>query len=104
MTQKKIFTATDENMSAVNEFIHSLLPKNTSFGTENQLDLAVEELYVNIAHYAYAPGTGDVEIECELNDEGGKKGSSKDCRNGLFLLRNAALTNGFNLYLSKENE
>lgn len=73
MTQKKIFTATDENMSAVNEFIHSLLPKNTSFGTENQLDLAVEELYVNIAHYAYAPGTGDVEIDCELNDEGGKK-------------------------------
>ena len=73
MTQKKTFTATDENMSSVNEFIHAMLPENTSFGTQNQLDLAVEELYVNIAHYAYAPGTGDVEIECELSEDGENK-------------------------------
>ncbi len=30
-----------------------------------QIDIAVEELFVNIAHYAYAPDTGDAEILIE---------------------------------------
>ena len=30
-----------------------------------QIDVAVEELFVNIAHYAYAPGTGDATIRVE---------------------------------------
>lgn len=30
-----------------------------------QLDVAVEELYVNIAHYAYAPSTGPATIRVE---------------------------------------
>ena len=34
-----------------------------------QVDLAVEELFVNIASYAYAPGTGDVTIRLELDDD-----------------------------------
>lgn len=71
--QIKTFEATDENMDGVNEFIHGMLPENTAFGTLNQLDLAVEELYVNIAHYAYAPKTGPVEISCGLEESGEKK-------------------------------
>ncbi len=31
-----------------------------------QIDVAVEEIYVNIAHYAYAPGEGDALIQAEL--------------------------------------
>lgn len=40
-----------------------------------QIDIAVEELFVNIAHYAYAPEIGDAEIiietmeTCPLPDE-----------------------------------
>ncbi len=33
-----------------------------------QIDIAVEELFVNIAHYAYAPDTGDAEILVETMD------------------------------------
>ena len=31
-----------------------------------QIDLAVEEIFVNIASYAYAPGKGDAEIHLEI--------------------------------------
>jgi len=47
-----------ENLPLVNEFIHSeldrrLCPKRV----QNQLDIAVEELYVNVCHYAYPDAT-----------------------------------------------
>lgn len=59
--------ATDENMEAVNDFIHAQLPKDCSFKIQNQIDLAVEEIYVNIAHYAYAPESGEVTIDCTVS-------------------------------------
>ena len=31
-----------------------------------QIDVAVEELFVNIAHYAYSPGTGSATIGVEI--------------------------------------
>ena len=34
------------------------------------LQVAVEEIFVNIAHYAYAPATGDAKISSELIREG----------------------------------
>lgn len=34
-----------------------------------QLDIAVEEMFVNIAHYAYAPGTGDAVIRVSFEEE-----------------------------------
>ena len=37
-----------------------------------QLQISVEEIFVNIAHYAYAPKTGDAKITCELLKEDGK--------------------------------
>ena len=58
--------ATDENLDAVNDFIHAQLEKCTcppAFLL--RLDLAIEEIFVNIAHYAYAPNTGEAEIICE---------------------------------------
>ena len=33
-----------------------------------QIDVAVEEIYVNVASYAYAPNTGDVTIRMELQE------------------------------------
>ena len=35
---------------------------------QTQIDIALEELYVNIAHYAYPDGNGDAEIGIEVAD------------------------------------
>ena len=37
-----------------------------------QIDIAVEEIFVNIAHYAYAPGTGDALIRVRISEEPAK--------------------------------
>ena len=37
--------------------------------TQMQIDVAVEEVYVNIVHYAYAPGTGSAEIRVETQPD-----------------------------------
>jgi sigma-B regulation protein RsbU (phosphoserine phosphatase) len=67
----RVFDATDENMEAVNDFVHSMLPEGCSKEVLNKLDLAVEEVYINIAHYAYKPATGTVEIRCLLREQEG---------------------------------
>ena len=46
--------ASDESMQAVNDFIHSFLPAACDAMILNQIDLAVEEIFVNIAHYSGA--------------------------------------------------
>ena len=53
--------ASDESMQAVNDFIHSMLPENCDEMILNQIDLAVEEIFVNIAHYS---GSEEAEISC----------------------------------------
>ena len=61
----KIFEATDENLEAVNDFIHAQIkPFSCQSQTLFQIDLAVEEIFVNISHYAYSPDKGTVQIEC----------------------------------------
>ena len=63
----KIFEATDENLEAVNDFIHEQIkPFSCQSQTLFQIDLAVEEIYVNIAHYAYSPDKGTVQIACSV--------------------------------------
>ncbi len=37
--------------------------------TQLQIELAVEEIFVNIASYAYAPGTGTVQIKTVISGE-----------------------------------
>lgn len=51
--------ASDESMQAVNDFIHSVLPAGCDDMLLNQIDLAVEEIFVNIAHYS---GAAEAEI------------------------------------------
>ena len=63
----KIFEATDKNLEAVNDFIHAQIkPFSCQSQTLFQIDLAVEEIYVNIAHYAYSPDKGTVQIDCSV--------------------------------------
>ncbi len=60
--------ATTENLSAVNEFIDGFLEANDCpMKAQMQIDLAVEEIYVNIANYAYGEGTGKAEISVDNN-------------------------------------
>ena len=60
------------NLSKVLAFVDGELEK-TDCGTKAcmQIDIAVEELFVNVAHYAYAPDTGDVRIDVEIFDDPG---------------------------------
>ena len=57
--------AKDSNLNAVNNFVHSQLPYDCTSQTLNQLDLAVEEIFVNIAHYAY--GAENTENKATIN-------------------------------------
>ena len=61
--------ADDQNMEKVNEFVHSCLPKDCTSEVINKIDLAVEEIFVNIAHYAYNPTVGEAWISASF-DEG----------------------------------
>ena len=55
--------ATNENLTKVTEFIDLHLEEiGCPMKKMMQIDLAVEEIYVNVASYAYAPGTGDVTV------------------------------------------
>lgn len=58
--------ATKENLAKVTDFIEALLDEaGCPLKTKMQISIAVEEIYVNIANYAYAPGTGDVTVTFE---------------------------------------
>ncbi len=64
----KCFQATDENMQSVSDFIHGHIPQCCSVELLNKIDLAVEEIFVNIAHYAYKSETGLAEIDCKFEN------------------------------------
>ena len=55
--------ATKDNLHQVMGFVDEFLEENgASMKTQMQVDLAVEEIYVNIANYAYGDGIGKAEI------------------------------------------
>ena len=59
----KIDAVTD-NLQTVMDFTDMFLEElDCPMKAQMQLDIAVEELFVNIAHYAYAPETGMVRKE-----------------------------------------
>lgn len=61
--------ATNENLPCVLEFIDKLLAENDCpLKTQMKIDLAVEEIYVNIANYAYGDGIGKAEIFADCKD------------------------------------
>ena len=60
--------ATDENLAKATGFVKACLTdRNLSAKFIKQVELFVEEIFVNVAHYAYAPNIGDVEISCEVS-------------------------------------
>ena len=61
--------AEDSNLDEVLDFINEILEQNncTTYAMY-ELDIAVEELFVNIAHYAYVPEIGEVTIRASVKD------------------------------------
>lgn len=63
--------AETQMLDTVQDFIHETLEKagiDADIKALTQLDVAVEEVFVNIANYAYAPNTGDAIIEAKVSD------------------------------------
>ena len=58
-----------DNLAAVTAFVNGHLEKvGCPMKAQMQIELAVEEIFVNIASYAYAPGTGRAIIQVEVTD------------------------------------
>lgn len=68
MTELKL-AATLENLDQVQEFIgEQLTESGCPEKIRLQIEMAVEEIFVNIVTYAYAPEDGEVDITCSLTD------------------------------------
>ncbi len=62
--------ATVDNLARVLAFVDGELEAaGCPMKTQMQIDVAVEEIFVNIAHYAYAPGTGTATVQAEASAE-----------------------------------
>ena len=59
-----------ENLNQVIAFVDAELERlGCPLRAQMQIDVAVEELFVNIAHYAYAPGEGDARIAVQMVED-----------------------------------
>ena len=62
--------ATLDNLDTVMAFVDQQLEEvGCSMKAQMQIDIAVEEVYVNIAHYAYNPEIGGVTIRVQIEEE-----------------------------------
>ena len=62
--------ALTENLQELISFVDGHLEDmGVSMKAQMQIDIAVEELFVNIAHYAYAPDVGEVVISVAKDKE-----------------------------------
>lgn len=65
-----IVPASLDQLDVINDFIHEELEsRGCSMKVQMQVDLAVEEIFVNIANYAYHPEVGEAEISVEVGGE-----------------------------------
>jgi len=63
--------ANNKKMGEVNSFIHSFLEeRDCPIKAQMQISVAAEEIFVNIASYAYPDGEGDAEIR--ISEENGE--------------------------------
>ena len=63
--------AEQEALETVQEFVDGILEEaECPMKTQFQINVAVEEIFVNIASYAYLPGTGTAQIDVVLPKEG----------------------------------
>ena len=69
-TNELIIEATVDNLPQVMSFLEQALEEaDCPMKAQMQLAIAAEEIYVNIAHYAYAPGTGEATVRVDISDD-----------------------------------
>lgn len=69
MTELRL-QANDDNLSAVNAFVEEQLEANECpMKASMQMMIALEELFVNVAHYAYGGGEGMVTVQVEKQED-----------------------------------
>ncbi len=62
--------ATVANIAAVTEFVDRKLEAfDCPLRVQMHIDVAIDELFGNIAHYAYAPGTGPATVRVEVEED-----------------------------------
>lgn len=62
--------ATVENIDKVTDFVNEQLEAHgCSAKVQAQIDIAIDELFGNIAHYAYHPGVGPATVRVELKED-----------------------------------
>ena len=66
-TKNLTLKTTEDNINVINEAIHSMLPPDCDELLLNQIDLAVEEIFVNIVHYS---GAAEADVVCSYDKEG----------------------------------
>ena len=58
-----------ENIEKVTEFVNSQLEEiDCPIKVQMQIDIAIDELFGNIAHYAYNPETGPATVRVEVTE------------------------------------
>ena len=62
--------ATVDNISAVTNFVeHELTERNCPKSAKAQINVAIDEIFGNIAQYAYNPNNGDATVRVEVTDD-----------------------------------
>lgn len=65
-----VISAEKENLDKVLSFVDSILEKcECPMSTQMSIDIAVEEIFVNIASYAYNPEVGSASIRCAVEGD-----------------------------------
>ncbi len=65
-----IIDATVENIEKVTEFVNQQLELlECSMKAQMQIDIAIDELFGNIAHYAYHPQVGSATVRVEVTKD-----------------------------------
>lgn len=58
--------AIDENLTEVLDIVENFLEGQCSQEVKNEILISIDELFINIAHYAYGEEVGDATIRLEL--------------------------------------
>ena len=69
-SKELVIEASTDKLDEVIAFVDTQLENfECSMKTQMQIDIAVEEIFVNIANYAYNPEIGDATIRVEVSNE-----------------------------------
>ncbi len=65
-----VLQASADRLEEAQEFVRGEMEAaGSSLKAISQVEIAVEEIYINIAHYAYPSGEGEAVIRCETDTE-----------------------------------